>query len=61
MELFEYFLNRISGGENAPLMVYKSGGGWEVWTTGQAAYCSMSELERVGEKWRSKGKGKVAN
>lgn len=38
------------GGENAPLMTYRSGGGE---TKGQAAYCSMSELEKVGEKRRS--------
>ena len=41
-------------------MVYKSGGRWKVWTRGQATYCLRSELERVGEKWRSQGRGAVA-
>ena len=60
LELFEYYRTIIPGGESAPLMVYRSGGRWKVWTRGQATYCLRSGLERVGEKWRSQGKGAMA-
>ena len=31
-----------------------------MWTRGQATYCLRNGLEKVGEKWRSQGKGAVA-
>ena len=41
-------------------MTYRIGAEWRVWTRGQAAYCLGSGLERMGEKWRSQGKGSAA-
>ena len=59
LELFEYYGTSIQG-ENAPLMAYRRGVVWRVWTRGQATYCLRNGLEGVGEKWRSQAKGPVA-
>ena len=49
----------VPRGENAPVMTYRSGGRWRVSTKGQATVCVRSGLERVGTKWRERGKGAV--
>ena len=46
MELFEYYGASIPGRENVPLMAYRSGAEWRVWTRGQATICLRNGLER---------------
>ena len=60
VELFEYYGISIPGRENAFLMAYRRGAGWSVWTRGEAAYCLRNGVEKVGEKWRSNGRGAMA-
>ena len=52
-------LNRTQGDEGIlsswPLIVYRSGKEWRVWTTGQTTQCLKSGLEKVAEKWKEEG------
>ena len=59
VKLVGYYRKTVPGGENAPLMTYRSGGRWRVWTKGQATFCLRSRLERVGRKGREQGRGAV--
>ena len=57
VELVQELYRIHEGRSDLPLMVYRSYGGWKVWTRGQATYCLRRGLSVVAEAWEKEGRG----